>query len=330
MDWVETRGRTIEEAKDRALDQLGVSATDADFEILEEPRSGLFGLRKTEARVRARVRPKAPRPKAERRGRTSRERTGEKTERPAGEARADAGGTAAATGGSAARQRSRRRGSGDTDRSAGDTAPARPERPAPRQSHGTSDKTERDNNDKNETATTDGPARTRTKENTMTDSETAVFAAEEQAAVVCKFLDGVVGAFGLEGTSSAHLEDGILHASVDGSSLGLLIGPRGGTLRALQELAWTTLQREAGGRSSATVRLDVAGFVQRRRAALESFARAQAAEVRESGLARSLEPMSAADRKVVHDALVDEAAVSTASEGEDPNRRVVILPASND
>src|SRR5438309_6507642 len=69
MEWVEVTGRTVEEAKDAALDQLGVDESDAEFEILEEPRAGLFGRLRAEARVRARVSPTAPRPKLERRRR---------------------------------------------------------------------------------------------------------------------------------------------------------------------------------------------------------------------------------------------------------------------
>src|SRR5581483_4641541 len=69
MEWVTTTGRTVEEAKDAALDELGVDEVDAEFEVLEEPRAGLFGRQRGEARVRARVRPTAPRPKVERRNR---------------------------------------------------------------------------------------------------------------------------------------------------------------------------------------------------------------------------------------------------------------------
>src|ERR1700736_5633542 len=72
MEWVETTGRTIEEAKDTALDQLGVDEDDAEFEIVEEPRLGLFGRLRAEARVRARVRPTTPRPKEDRRDRRRR------------------------------------------------------------------------------------------------------------------------------------------------------------------------------------------------------------------------------------------------------------------
>ena len=57
MEWVETTGRTVEEAKELALDQLGVDEVDAEFEVLEEPKLGLFGRLRSEARVRARVKP---------------------------------------------------------------------------------------------------------------------------------------------------------------------------------------------------------------------------------------------------------------------------------
>ena len=69
MEWVEVTAKTVEEAKEMALDQLGVDESDAEFEVLEEPKAGLFGLLRTQARVRARVVPTAARPKTERRER---------------------------------------------------------------------------------------------------------------------------------------------------------------------------------------------------------------------------------------------------------------------
>src|SRR5580704_2024613 len=75
MDWVETTGKSIEEATDRALAHLGVHRDDAEVEVIEEPKAGLFGRVRGEARVRARVRPSGPRPKRSR-------RTGAREERP--------------------------------------------------------------------------------------------------------------------------------------------------------------------------------------------------------------------------------------------------------
>src|SRR5829696_3873140 len=72
MEWVETTGRSIDEAKSKALDQLGVAEDDAEFDVLDEPRAGLFGRLRGEARVRARVRPTQPRPKLDRRDRKKR------------------------------------------------------------------------------------------------------------------------------------------------------------------------------------------------------------------------------------------------------------------
>ena len=69
MEWVEVTARTVEEAKGLALDQLGVDTDDAEFEVVEEPRPGLFGRTRGQARVRARIRPTSPRPKVERRDR---------------------------------------------------------------------------------------------------------------------------------------------------------------------------------------------------------------------------------------------------------------------
>ena len=76
-----------------------------------------------------------------------------------------------------------------------------------------------------------------------------------------------------------------------------------------------------------TVHVDVGRYRERRREALAAFARKVAAEVEESGETRALEPMNAADRKVVHDTVAEIEGVATASEGEDPRRRVVIRPA---
>src|SRR5580658_4149566 len=75
MDWVETTGKSIEEATARALAHLGVHRDDAEVEVIEEPKAGLFGRVRGEARVRARVRPSGPRPKRSR-------RTGSREDRP--------------------------------------------------------------------------------------------------------------------------------------------------------------------------------------------------------------------------------------------------------
>ncbi len=270
MEWVETTGRTTDEAKDHALDQLGVDESDAEFEILEEPRPGLFGRIRGEARVRARVRPTAPRPKAERRPRRKREDAA--AESPNGE---------------------------------GATAP--PPRPA-------REKAPR-------------PARTQPKdqsdeESTMNDGEQDIETVEAGATA---FLTGLLDAFGLDGTVSAtRPAEGEIEVAVAGAELGLLVGPKGQTLLAIQDLTRLVAQRHVGP-GSPRLGVDVGGYRQRRVAALQRFSLQVADQVLESGLAKSMEPMAAADRKVIHDALTDVAGVSTVSEGEEPYRRVVVV-----
>jgi spoIIIJ-associated protein len=150
---------------------------------------------------------------------------------------------------------------------------------------------------------------------------------EEQAEIVEEFLDGLVDAFDLDGdVRSERIDEDTLEVQVNGDDLGLLIGPKGQTLAAIQELSRTIVQRKSQGTSAGRLRLDVAGYRQRRREALERFTRSIADEVKAAGVQKALEPMGSADRKVVHDTVNDLDGVSTVSEGEEPRRRVVIIP----
>jgi spoIIIJ-associated protein len=320
VEWVETTGKTVEEAKDAALDQLGVDEQDAEFEVLEEPRAGLFGRTRGEARVRARVRPTQPRPKVDRRDRRGRPgrggRSGEKR-RQGGERAArppkastataveekpeQANAPAAAVDAAAAEaepvdgpspsggQRRRRRGGRGRGRNDG-----------PRRDH---DDDEQESSD-------------------MSEAELA-----EQGEVVRGFLVDLLDAFGLDGeVSAAPTDDGAVELAVTGEDLGLLIGPKGATLQAVQELSRSMLQRTRPGETHARIRVDVGGYRARRREALEAFVRKVAADVVETGTQKALEPMAPPDRKVVHDTVNDIAGVHTVSEGEDTRRRVVIIP----
>jgi spoIIIJ-associated protein len=302
MEWVETTGKTVDEAKDRALDRLGVAEDEAELEILEEPKVGFLGMRKTEARVRARVRPNQPRPKAERRDRNRRDRGGRKRDEGGGREKTAAEESSAAGRGSAK-----------------DSAVAV------------------------ETATTQGARRaqegvTVTEETTHAESARSevprapraggVLPHDEHVAVARDFVSGLIGAFGVTGEVVVHTDEDESVVEVQGADLGLLIGPQGRTAEAIGDLSRSAVLRRAGDRDTeGRVTVDVAGLRARRREALERFAIAQAEAVVADGKARALEPMGSADRKVVHDALVDAEGVQTLSEGEDPYRRVVIAPA---
>lgn len=150
---------------------------------------------------------------------------------------------------------------------------------------------------------------------------------DEHVEVVETFVRGLVEAFGVEATIAvAEVDEETREVQVTGDDLGLLIGPRGLTLQAVHELARTIVYRAAPGGQDGRVRIDIGGYRERRRQALEQFAAKIAAEVASSGSARALEPMSPPDRKIVHDTINGIDGVRTTSEGEEPRRRVVVLP----
>jgi len=323
MEWVVTTGKSVDEAKDAALDELGVDEVDAEFEVLEEPRQGLFGRVRGEARVRARVRPTAPRPKVERRDRRRRSDSGparsesntrspNKTKAhvptPDGSGPASGGGVAvlAAAGdaeeladGTARKGRrgGRGQGAGDTNgRGASAGLMEDEERPLP--------------------AKVNGGASVPEEELTLI----------EQGQVAEQFLVGLLERFGATADIAvSQVDDEAVEVQVNGAELGLLIGPKGQTLQAVQELTRTVVQRRSVARTG-RIYVDIAGYRVRRREALERFTTQVADDVRATGVQRVLEPMSAADRKVVHDTANDLEGVRTISEGEEPRRRVVILP----
>lgn len=305
MEWVETTGRTVDEAKERALDELGVDDQDAEFEVVEEPKAGLFGMVRREARVRARVRPSQPRAKVERR-RTRRRDGGGRGQRNG----SGAGSGAAADSGSnnAPVEQSDKVDSGVTagDRPAGS-------RPARRGRGGSS---------RGRTGSVDRRPDVEKDEEKMEE-----VTLEQQVEVMEEFLDGLVESFGLSGeVSSEKVDEDVVEIRIEGEDLGLLIGPKGQTLAAVQELARTVAQRQLAGPHQGRVRLDVSGYRKRRAEALTRFALQVAEDVKSTGTPKMLEPMSPPDRKVVHDALTDVEGVRTASEGEDRRRRVVVLP----
>jgi spoIIIJ-associated protein len=147
---------------------------------------------------------------------------------------------------------------------------------------------------------------------------------EEQGESAREFVAGLIDELGLSAEVSTRLVDEeTAEVVVEGQELGVLVGPGGATLAALQELARTFVQKRTGGQSSRIV-VDVAGYRAKRTAALQRFTQQIAEEVTAAGTDRALEPMSASDRKVVHDTINDIEGLSTRSEGEDPRRYVVI------
>jgi len=147
---------------------------------------------------------------------------------------------------------------------------------------------------------------------------------EAQRAVVHEFLTGLVGAFGLDGTVETAVGEDHISAHIMGEQTEALIGHQGAVMQAILELTRTVVQRKT--QAGARIRLDVAGYMERRREALRIYAGRLAERVAEEGGEIMLEPMNAADRKVVHDVIAETEGVRSFSEGEEPERSVVIAP----
>lgn len=295
---MEATGRTVEEATVVALEHLGVGQQDAEVQVLAEPKVGLFGRVRREARVRARVRPSPVRAKVEERRRPA-ERTRRRRRSSAGTGEltpstSESAGTPAAELAEAQIGTSRPIDGSSARRTRKDDSPEGP----------SAYSGEDDGED-------DG----------MMDEEATLAA---QGAVGAAFIEGVLERFNMAATvNSSELDERTVELQVHGDGLGVLIGRGGATLLALQELTRTVVQRQT--RAYGRLVVDVGGYRERRREALEEFVRSLVEEVRATGNERVLEPMNSSDRKIVHDLVNGLSGVVTRSEGEEPRRRVVIF-----
>ena len=368
MEWVETTGRSVQEAKEAALDELGVDEADAEFEVVAEAQTGLFGRLRSEARVRARVRPTAPRAKEERRDRRDRKRrsgsgSASSSESPAS---SESGGTSGSggsggggssggggRGGGGRRSASSSGASGSSGSASGGGRGAAKnsggESPAPDASDGSDD--EVDTPESESEGDTESAARRRNRRrrsgrastgpsNRTVGDDDAMAAYDDdetkgpivevdldrQAEVAVDFLKQLTAEFGLNATVTvARPEEDTVELQLAGPDLGILIGPKGATLIAVQNLTRTVVFNETGG-NNGHINVDVGGYRQKRTEALVRFATQVAETVKSSGNRTALEPMTAVDRKVVHDTISNIDGVNTVSEGEEPRRRVVVLP----
>lgn len=147
---------------------------------------------------------------------------------------------------------------------------------------------------------------------------------ENEGEIAADYLEELLDIADLDGDIDMDVESDRAAVSVIGGDLSRLVGRNGEVLEALQELTRLAVYRETGERSR--LMLDVGGHRADRRAKLVEIAEEQIARVKETGESVSLEPMSAFERKVVHDA-VSAAGLTSESEGAEPKRHVVILPA---
>lgn len=296
MEWIETTGTSIDEAKDLALDRLGVAEDELEIQVLTEPSSAMFGLKKTEARLRARVRPISPQIKTERNNKNSRD----KNRKRSNQGRKN---TTNKTNGEKSQKNNNQKNSKKTSEQLDDAK---------------NSSKNKDNKSQKATKTKNNP-RTRSDE-----VETEKMDLSTQAEITESFVSGLLDKMGLESRVTSTIEDERLTVEAHGLNLGLAIGHQGQTVRAITELSRTIIQRKSKGSASGSMTVDIGGYRALRQSNLEKFTKAQAEAVLSDGISRALDPMGAADRRIAHNAVSDIEGVETISEGSNMDRRVVI------
>lgn len=264
MEIIEVRAKTVELAKQAALEELGIEDHDrVEWEILQEPARGFLGMGRQDAIVRAKRKPPKRR-----------------------------------------RSRGGRGGRGAKTRAAKATAGA-PKKKNPRAPQ------ER------------GPSRQRKNPNRSKEQKgKARSSIQEQAQVADDFLAGLLKAIAVNGEVKARHQKDLIVAEIEGEDTEMLVGQRGSGIEALHTIAKSVIKRKTSG--GARLRLDVAGYGRRRREALAIYAAGLVEQVTAEGGELMLEAMNAADRKVIHDTVSKHENVRSFSEGEAPQRYVVI------
>jgi spoIIIJ-associated protein len=156
------------------------------------------------------------------------------------------------------------------------------------------------------------------------DDEAELNLLEQEGEIAADYIEGLLDIADLDGDIDMDVEGDRAVVSVVGATLDELVGDDGEVLEALQELTRLAVHRQTGVR--ARLMLDVGGFRARRRSELAELGKSVAAEVARTGESRKLGAMSPFERKIIHDA-VALAGLRSESEGEEPNRRVVVFPA---
>ena len=303
MEWVGVRGRSVDEAVTKALEELSIdSREDAKIEVIEEPSKGFLGVGVKAAVVRV---SKVPKSRGRGRGRQGRGGKGESHRRQGKGERDDRHERGGDRGARQSESRSK------ADRSKGDRSAAG----GPKSRGGGNRKEKNGDRSRPQQAK-------RAKERTMEEAVDDEVAVEAQAEVVGEFLEGLVASFGLEGTVATRVEDELIIADLTGEQTEALVGPKGAIMQSVGELVRTVVQRKTHRR--ARLRLDIGGYLERRREALTIYASRLGQQVLDEGGELMLEPMNPADRKVVHDAVAEIEGVRSFSEGEEPRRSVVI------
>jgi spoIIIJ-associated protein len=295
MKWVEVQGKTVDVAVEVAIAELELeSKEDAQVEIIQEPKPGFLGMGGREAIVKVTRAPKQKRRRRRSRGK------GNEDSQPQ-------------DGGTTSQSQSSRRGNGN---SRGKQSNQKSTSQRSKQGQGSAERRQ-----EKQVSETQPESQKQSR-----DDRPEQAPIEEQAEVAASFIRGLLDAFGLEGEVTTRIDERVLYLDVSGEQTEALVGPKGSVMYSVLELSRTVVQRKTYG--APRMRIDIAGYAERRREALKIYAGKLAAQVLEDEEEVMLEAMNAADRKVVHDAIAEIDGVRSYSEGEDPRRAVVVAFSS--
>lgn len=155
-------------------------------------------------------------------------------------------------------------------------------------------------------------------------TDPAAVAADTELAA--DFVEGLLDVLDVDGDITTWVDKAGGHVDVEGPKLEFMVGQEGENLAALQELTRLAVLRQT--QRWVRITIDVNGFKAQRREELAAVARSTAERVAQNGQREELEPMSAFERKIVHDAVAAVAGVTSESVGEEPNRRIIVRPSA--
>jgi spoIIIJ-associated protein len=293
----------VDEAFDEALRRLGVTRDAVDVEVIARGRRGLFGSKDAHVRVTV-VAPRGE-PAADEQITVSNDRGQQTGDAEVGQADVEATPRT------------------QTETDSGQSADPLEEDSAPDASPDTF--TEPQEEQMSDTETQQQPEGGTEEESLSPEQWLELL--DHDADLAADFIEGLLDLLDLPGDIEIVTEEQQAFVTVQDVGSGLLIGRRGATLDALQELVRCAIQRQTERRSH--VRVDVEGYRARQLEKLRDKCRDAIAEVRETGEAVRLEPMDAYERKMMHDLVAKTGKVSSSSEGNEPRRRVVIHPADD-
>jgi spoIIIJ-associated protein len=306
---VETRGSTVDEAIAGALRELGLPRDEVDVEVLAEGRRGLLGGSRR-ARVRVSSKPSVSDETA-----PAGSSSAEREPSPAPEHQRE-------------HQEERVADPDNTNTETPDHTDTDPPGTQPESAAlgGTESPPAAEASAGSGVAEDDGEQQGAPEgEEAVSDGESGVNAVDEEAELAADFIEGLLDVLDLPGDIQIQVRDDYAVLDVQHVGSGLLIGRRGATLDALQELVRCAVQRQTERRCH--VRVDVEGYRERHVEKLREKCRDAIAQTRESGEPTRLQPMDAYERKLMHDLVADSGGVTSSSDGSEPKRRVVIHPA---